>query len=806
LPEVFPGQAVTTGPDATYLQLGLGRGASYLDLDLEIGQGHQGVYPLLVLRSPVGAATGQLRWPFAGAEFQQTLLELQNALLRASQPHRQALSPEAQTVQRFGQRLFEALFVGEVRQRYTLSQQEAAQHGCGLRLRLHLLAPDLAVVPWEYLYDPEQGDYLCLSRTTPIVRYLERPQARQPLPVTFPLRILGMTASPGDQEALDTASEQRRVEAALHRLRERGLVELIWLKGHTWRALQQAMRGGPWHIVHFIGHGGFDRQADEGVLALEDEEGKTHLLRATEVARLLATQQALRLVLLNACEGARASKEDRFSSTAATLARRDIPAILAMQYAISDRAATEWTRAFYEAIADGLPVDAAVAEARTALSLAVPRSLEWGTPVLYLQAPDGVLFRLPEPSRSLPVLPGEQGLPEAEASERAGRPQETRAPTAPGAAQGTAAVLPALEAVIPSALTDGPAVAASAAQPRPEEAGQRGEDSLSVAPAPMSSPTHPAGTGSSPEVVPPPPAAHPFATPPSVPDQPDAKAPTAPGTLPRPARRASPPARHWRRSRGQVILLVILTVLLIGGGTLFYASLAQNQATAAANASNTATANAEANAQATAAANVFATATTQAQATASVIQTATSGFPVYFDPLLDGDSTDPTWTNHGTNCFFTSDGYHIHVEPPAQGNAGQVCLESDRSFQDATISVDMVLHEGYSGGLLFRLNNNQGYLFEVGIGAGYHIALWGAPGTLKDWTDAPVIHAGLLRSNTLEVIVRGSMFLFYVNGFFLTAVQDTTYGVGTIGLASFGSNTTGPGDAVFSNLKVYSTP
>jgi WD40 repeat protein len=76
--------------------------------------------------------------------------------------------------------------------------------------------------------------------------------------------------------------------------------------------------------------------------------------------------------------------------------RRGIPAVLAMQYEITDRAAIEFARAFYEALADGLPVDAAVAEARIAVSLGVTNTVEWGTPVLYMRSPDGVLFRMQE--------------------------------------------------------------------------------------------------------------------------------------------------------------------------------------------------------------------------------------------------------------------------------------------------------------------------------------------------------------------------------------------------------------------------
>jgi tetratricopeptide (TPR) repeat protein len=65
-----------------------------------------------------------------------------------------------------------------------------------------------------------------------------------------------------------------------------------------------------------------------------------------------------------------------------------------MQYEITDKAAIEFSRSFYEAVADGLPVDAAVAEARTAISMA--SDLEWGTPVLYMRSSDGHIFDISE--------------------------------------------------------------------------------------------------------------------------------------------------------------------------------------------------------------------------------------------------------------------------------------------------------------------------------------------------------------------------------------------------------------------------
>ena len=62
-----------------------------------------------------------------------------------------------------------------------------------------------------------------------------------------------------------------------------------------------------------------------------------------------------------------------------------------MQFQISDAAAIIFAREFYGAIADGYRLEAAVAEARGAIS-DEGYVTEWGTPVLYSRAPDGRLF------------------------------------------------------------------------------------------------------------------------------------------------------------------------------------------------------------------------------------------------------------------------------------------------------------------------------------------------------------------------------------------------------------------------------
>jgi outer membrane protein assembly factor BamB len=366
--------------------------SNYLDFELEIGAAEGGEYPVAVLHSPAGEGRTKMRFPFDASTLTNRLQALEIALLRSSGVRRRVATREEQIVQDFGRQLTDALLSGPVRTLFDLSRREAYEKDLGLRLKLRVQAPDLSVIPWEFLYDEREDEYLALARSTPVVRYLELQQPLKPLTVTPPLHILGMIASPKDQDALDAGRERKRLEDAIAPLQKDGRVALTWIEGETWRDLQRAMRNGEWNVFHFIGHGAYDEVKDEGLIALSDDGGRTHLLSAGQLGRLLDDHGPLRLAVLNSCEGARGGTKEVLSSTAAVLMRRGVPAVVAMQYEITDRAAIEFTRAFYEAIADGQPVDGAVSEARIAVSLALESTLEWGVPVLYMHAPDGCIF------------------------------------------------------------------------------------------------------------------------------------------------------------------------------------------------------------------------------------------------------------------------------------------------------------------------------------------------------------------------------------------------------------------------------
>lgn len=365
------------------------------DFELEIGPALDGVYPVAVLNSPSGQARGRMTLPWPAAKLPQRIAAWEDAVAGAGGPQ---AGNQART---WAGALFAALFAGDVLTVYERSRQAAEDNGYGLRLKLRLNAAELIPLPWEFLYDPRRGEYLALSRWTPLVRYLELPLGEQTLAVKPPLRILGVASTPTDASMLDVAGEKARLEEAIEPLSRAGKVELVWLEGQSWRALQGALQGGPWSVLHFIGHAVFDEAEAQGVLLLADDEGRAAPISAAQLGGLLADHRGLRLAVLNACEGGKGSADGRSSSLAAGVVRHGLPAVLAMQYAISDRAAIEFTTSFYSALAAGLPIDAAVSEARKAIDLAQPGALEWGTLQLTMRTPDGALWQV-QPARRSP--------------------------------------------------------------------------------------------------------------------------------------------------------------------------------------------------------------------------------------------------------------------------------------------------------------------------------------------------------------------------------------------------------------------
>jgi hypothetical protein len=270
----------------------------YFDFELRIGAGKDFEYPVAVVRSPMGEVSATIRIPIDESDFIRDLEILETVRgpvdeTRTARPLDRHLgatdltSADESTVGReIGLKLFDALFLPEIRSSYRSSLAASRKDGKGLRLRLRIEAPELAALPWEFLFDATEGDHICLNRETPLTRYLELNRPTPPLKVQPPIRILGMVASPRDLPLLDTALEKQRIANAVEHLQERGDVQVTWVRGETWQDLQAELANGPWHVFHFIGHGSFDRNKGEGHVLFSDERGQANSISATQLGRL----------------------------------------------------------------------------------------------------------------------------------------------------------------------------------------------------------------------------------------------------------------------------------------------------------------------------------------------------------------------------------------------------------------------------------------------------------------------------------------------------------------------------------------
>ncbi len=414
-----------------------------LDFDLLIGANPGGGYRARVVSSPAGVAGCDFTLPFSD-------LEIENLILRMGQVRsglRRRESPQTQAAAEFGRRLFTAVFGGEIDACWRSSLASAGQQNARLRVRLRLSdAPELLDLPWEYLYDSSSDRFVAFFTKTPLIRYLDLPGRIELLPVTPPLRILVLIASPHDLEALDVEREWNNLHTALADLETQGLVQIVRCPAPTLAELQRTLRRQECHIFHFVGHGGYDDRERDGLLLFEDEQGRGLPVSGRQLGALLHDEGQLRLVVLNACEGGRTSRVDPFAGVGQSLLQQGVPAVIAMQFAITDVAAATFAREFYAAVADGYPVDSALAEARKAI-FAQSESVEWGTPVLYMRTSAGNVFDLsPQPAAPLNPM-GALPAPPPVAAVATPRPAPARSHTGMWvalAAALTAAVLLAL--------------------------------------------------------------------------------------------------------------------------------------------------------------------------------------------------------------------------------------------------------------------------------------------------------------------------------------------------------------------------
>jgi tetratricopeptide (TPR) repeat protein len=273
------------------------------------------------------------------------------------------------------------------------------------------VATILLGLPWELLHDGEaflfQG-----AAPTRVRRRLPATKRFEVPVVATPIRILLVTARPEDEACayIDHRASALPLVEAMEAMP--GLVKIHVLSPPTLPALRDELdraraQENPYHVVHFDGHGVYDRTVGLGGLCFEFPEDaqklekRRHVTIFTNELGPLLRDHRIPLVFLEACQTASAEKASE--SVASELLKVGVASVVAMSHSVLVETARRFVESFYKALADGKRVgDAMLAGQRQlkddtfrgrVLGADELRLEDWFVPVLFQEKEDPQLFR-----------------------------------------------------------------------------------------------------------------------------------------------------------------------------------------------------------------------------------------------------------------------------------------------------------------------------------------------------------------------------------------------------------------------------
>jgi hypothetical protein len=283
----------------------------------------------------------------------------------------------------FGMLLFNHLFTGDVKRVWYQSLGRIdATSGQRMRLRLLIVPPEIAELPWELLYD---NDFLATSDNILVSRFLP-----VPAPAVFvtakKLKVLVIVQEPEQMPILPEV-KQGLIES-LKRLGDNFAPPKI-LDNPTYEEINNELSNG-YQIIHFLGHGAHDK-----LVLVKDQD--IDIKDARTFAALFNGRHSARLLVLNVCGSGPTLTYGLFSGIGPVLVRKRIPAVIAMQYdKVLQQTAKTFNDSFYKALAHSEPVDLAVNSARRLLQSHDLATRDWSTPVLYMGTRTGRVLDLVE--------------------------------------------------------------------------------------------------------------------------------------------------------------------------------------------------------------------------------------------------------------------------------------------------------------------------------------------------------------------------------------------------------------------------
>jgi len=273
-------------------------------------------------------------------------------------------------------------------------------------------ASELLSLPWELLHDGRgflfHGKHPVLVR-----RRLPNRLSMEVRPTALPIRVLLVSPRPEEDNRIGYIDHRISAKPLIEAVESLGeLVTVSMLEPPTFAALEEALKKAadakqPFDVIHFDGHGVYDREHGLGALCFEApnqetilEKRKMESIDAAKLAEVIRDHR-IPLVFLEACQSAK-TEDDPTASVAAKLLEEGVTSIVAMSHSVLVETAHRFVRAFYHELAQGKRIGAAMIAGQRELHRDTVRGKvmgagelrlqDWFVPVLYQEAQDPQLI------------------------------------------------------------------------------------------------------------------------------------------------------------------------------------------------------------------------------------------------------------------------------------------------------------------------------------------------------------------------------------------------------------------------------
>jgi CHAT domain len=261
----------------------------------------------------------------------------------------------------------------------------------------------LKELPWEFLFEPESQSFLATQTELLLTRYVSTAGDRvkvSEIGDKEEVRALLIAALPDDNRFAAPLRELEKLGLALQDVTNLTVPKPI----DVWDPVKvsEMLAADPYHIIHVVGicKGAPGKPK---IYLGGGEDGFQDPRQFVDI--LTVNPKQLRLVILHLCDFVDGDATENFERLAPALIERQVPAVLALQYAYEARVTkpdyTGLGKTFYESLVNGEQIGAAVQASRRRLRAEGP-DRRFGTPVLYLQE-DGALRRRPQAGGAKPT-------------------------------------------------------------------------------------------------------------------------------------------------------------------------------------------------------------------------------------------------------------------------------------------------------------------------------------------------------------------------------------------------------------------